>query len=264
VRASESVGAFFDQDDGPDAPPVVIINQTMARTFWPNQDAIGKRLKFGGAWSQIVGIVGDVRQVDLSLPPGPEMYFPHWQARGNYMTPHQLVAQTESNPMALADALRHAIQSVDAEQPADDIFPLDDLINTDIAPRRMQAALIASLALLALVIASVGIYGVMAYLVSRRTQEMGVRMALGAQRRDVVILILSRGAKISLLGVVIGISAAAGLTRLMRSFLFEVGPADPSIFVGVCVLLMVVALAACFIPARRAAAVDSVRALRAE
>jgi predicted permease len=262
-------GRFFDQSDGPDAPSVVIINQTMARTFWPNQDAIGKRLKFGGAqsrtpWSQIVGIVADVRQVDLSIPPGPEMYFTHWQALGNYMTPHALVVEMESSPMGLADGFRHAVQSVDAEQPADDIFPLDDLIDTDVAPRRMQAALIGSLALLALVIASVGIYGVMAYLVSQRTQEMGIRMALGAQRRSVVMLVLSRGAKIALLGVGIGITAAAGLTRLMRSLLFEVSPADPFVLVGMGTLLICVALVACIVPARRAASLDPVRALRAE
>ena len=262
-------GRFFDQHDGPDAPPVVIINQTMARTFWSNQDAIGKRMKFGGAgshspWSQIVGIVGDVRQVDLSLPPGPEMYFPHWQALGNYMTPHELVVEVESSPMGLANAIRHAIHSVDAEQPTDDIFPLDDLIDTDIAPRRTQAALVSGLALLALMIASVGIYGVMAYLVSQRTQEMGIRMALGAQRRGVVMLILSRGAKITLLGVVIGISAAAGVTRLMQSLLFEVSAADPFVLVGVSTLLILVALVACIVPACRAASLDPVRALRAE
>lgn len=269
MRAPLISGRFFDQGDGPDSQPVVIINQTMARTFWPNQDPIGKRMKFGGAESdsslaRIVGVVGDMRQVDLSLPPGPEMFFPHWQALGNYMTPHQLVVQTEGNPMGLADALRHAIQSVDAEQPTDDIFPLDDLIDSDVAPRRVQAALIGSLALLALVIASVGIYGVMAYMVSQRTQEMGVRIAMGAQRRDVLILILWRGAKIVLLGVVIGISAAAGLTRLIRSLLFEVRPADPSILAGVSALLIIVAMVACIIPAQRAASVDPVRALRAE
>lgn len=262
-------GRFFEQGDGPDEPSVVIINQTMARTFWPNEEPLGKRLKFLGMgplnpWSQIVGIVGDVRQVDLSLPPGPEMFFPHWQALGNYMTPHQLVVQAEGDPMGLVDALRHAILSVDAEQPTDDIFPLDDLIDADVAPRRVQTALIGSLALLALGIASVGIYGIMAYMVSQRTQEMGVRMALGAQRRDVVMLILSWGAKIALVGVVIGISAAVGLTRLMQSLLFEVSAADPSILVGVGTLLMAVALIACVLPARRAASVDPVWALRTD
>jgi predicted permease len=262
-------GRFFDQSDGPDSLPVVIINQTMARTFWPHQDPIGKRMKLGGAesdspWARIVGVMGDMHQVNLSLPPGPEMFFPHWQALGNYMTPHQLVVRTEGNPMGLADALRHAIQSVDAEQPTDDIFPLDDLIDSDVAPRRVQAALIGSLALLALLIASVGIYGVMAYMVSQRTQEMGVRIAMGAQRRDVLILILSRGAKIVLLGVVIGISGAAGLTRLIQSLLFEVRPTDPSILAGVSTLLIIVAMVACIVPAQRAASVDPVRALRAE
>jgi ABC-type antimicrobial peptide transport system permease subunit len=250
-----------------ETPPVVIINQTMARTFWPNQDPIGKKLKYGGAdsaspWSQIVGIVADVRQVDLSLPPGPEMYFPYWQALGNYMSPHQLVVQTEGNPMGLADALRHAIQTVDPEQPADDIFPLDYLIDADVAPSRMEAKLIGGLALLALVIASVGVYGVMAYLVSQRTQEMGVRMALGAQRRDVVLLILSRGTKIAMLGVGTGIAGAVGLTHMMQSLLFEVSPAEPSILVGAATLLIFMTLAACIIPARRAASIDPVRALR--
>ena len=262
-------GRFFTEGDSMDAPAVVIINQTMARTFWPNQDPLGKRLRYGGMrsggpWAQIVGIVADVHQVNLSLPPGPEMYFPHWQAFGNYMTPHDLVVQTEGNPIGLANALQHAIHSVDREQPADDLFPLEDLINTDVAPSRMQAGLVGGLALLALVIASVGVYGVMAYLVSQRIQEMGVRMALGAQRRDVILLVLSRGAKVALLGVGTGIAAVAGLTHLMRSLLFEVSPADPSILAGVATLLISITLAACIIPARRAASVDPVRALRAE
>jgi putative ABC transport system permease protein len=262
-------GRFFGEGDGPDAPPVVIINQTMARTFWPNQDAIGKRMKLGEAnspmpWCQIVGIVGDMHQVDLSIPPGPEMFFSHWQAYGNYMTPHALVLQTDGNAMALAGAVKRTIRSVDGEQPTDDIFPLDDLIDTDIAPHRIQTALIGGLALLALVIASVGIYGVMAYLVSQRTQEMGVRMALGAHRADVVMLILSRGVKITVAGVVIGTATGAALSRLMQSFLFGIRPLDPSIFIGVGMLLLIVALIACAIPARRAASVDPARALRAE
>jgi putative ABC transport system permease protein len=262
-------GRFFKQDDGMSAPPVVIINQTMARTFWPGQDPIGRHLKFEGAespspWTEIVGIAGDLHQWNLELPPGPEMYFPHWQARGDHTTLFQLAVETGSNPMGQADALRHAIQSVDAEQPADNIYPLDRRIDVNVAPRRMQAALIGGLAMLGLVIASVGIYGVMAYLVSQRTREMGIRLALGAQRRSVVLMILSRGAKIASLGVSIGISAAAVLTRWMQSLLFEVSPSDPSIFAGVGALLVTVALAACVIPARRAASVDPVRALRAE
>jgi putative ABC transport system permease protein len=263
-------GRFFNQDDGQAAPPVVIINQTMARTFWPNQDPIGKHLKFEGVeskspWAQIVGIAGDVHTWNLAIPPGPEMYFPHWQASDeDHMTLYQLAVETEGDPMHLSNALRHAIQSVDAEQPADNVYPLDDRVDGNVAPRRMQAALVGSLSMLALVIAAVGIYGVMAYLVSQRTREMGIRIALGAQRRDVVMLILSRGAKIALLGVSIGIAAAAILTRLIQSLLFEVSAADPSILAGVGGLLVIVALAACFIPARRAGSVDPVQALRAE
>jgi ABC-type antimicrobial peptide transport system permease subunit len=192
------------------------------------------------------------------------MYFPHWQAFGNYMTPNQLVVQTEGDPMTLANAVRHAIQSVDADQPVDDIFPLDDLIDTDVAPRRIQALLIGGLALLAMVIASLGIYGVMAYLVSQRTQEMGIRMALGAQRSDVMALVLWRGTKIAITGVAAGICVAAGLIRLMRGLLFEISPADPGIFAAVSVLLLLVALAACALPGRRAASIDPMRALRTE
>lgn len=261
-------GRLFIRDDRIDTAPVVIINQTMARTFWPNQDPIGKRLKFDGVdstspWAQIVGIVGDVRQVDLSLPPGPEMYFPYTQAFGNYMTPNQLVVETPGDPMGMARAVRHAIQSVDPEQPADNLYSLDDIIDTDIAPRRTQAALMGSLALLALVIAFVGIYGVMAYVVSQRTQELGIRMALGAQRSDVLKLVLSRGAKIALAGVATGILAALGLTRMIQSLLFEVSTVDPFILIGVAALLTAVVLAACVVPARRAASIDVVRALRA-
>lgn len=262
-------GRFFDQNDGISAPPVVIINQTMARTFWPNHDPIGEHLKFGGADSQspraqIVGVVGDVHTWYLEVPPGPEMYFPHWQSLGTDITLFQLAVETPGNPMGLADAVRHVIQSVDAEQPADNMYPMDNRVERNVAPRRIQAALIGGLALLALIIACVGIYGVMAYLVSQRTREMGIRMALGAQPRDVVMLILSRGARIALLGVIVGISAAAILTRLIQSLLFEVSPSDPSILGGVAAILIIVALAACVIPALRAGAVDPASALRAE
>jgi putative ABC transport system permease protein len=262
-------GRFFNQDDGMETTPVVIINQTMARAFWPDQDPIGRHLKFGGEdsdspWARIVGIAGDVHTWNLEIPPGPEMYFPHWQASGDHMTLFQLAVETQGNPMDLARALRHAIQSVDADQPADNIYPLDDRIDGKLAPRRLQVALIGSLAMLALMIAGVGVYGTMAYLVSQRTREMGIRMALGAQRSDVVLLILSRGTKMVLLGVTTGVAAAVVLSRLIQSLLFEVGPADPPVIAGVSALLAMVALTACLIPARRASSVDPARALRAE
>jgi putative ABC transport system permease protein len=175
--------------------------------------------------------------------------------------------ESEGNPIGLADALRHAIHAVDIDQPTHDIFdifPLDDWIDADVAPRRVQAVLMGGLALLALVIASVGIYGAMAYMVSPRMQELGIRIALGAQQRDVLMLVLSRGAKIVLLGVSVGIAVAAGLTGWIRNLLLEVRPAVPSILLGVSTLLVIVALVAAVVPAQRAASVDPARALRAE
>ena len=261
-------GRSFSDRDNMYAPAVVIINETMASTFWPKEDPIGKRLRFGGppsgTWAQIIGIVGDVHQVNLSVPPGPEMYFPHWQALGNYMTPHDLVLETGGNIDGLADELRHAIHSVDPEQPADDLFLLQDLIDTDVAPYRLQAWLVGGLALLAMLIASVGVYGVMSYVVAQRTQEMGVRMALGAQKSDVVVLVLSRGMKVALIGIGAGVGAAAALIRTMQGLLFEVSPADPSILACVAVVLTFVTLMACLLPARRASSVDPVCAIRAE
>lgn len=261
-------GRLFNQNDVMSSPPAVIINQTMARTFWPEHDPLGKHLKYGGAespspWAEIVGIVGDLHQWNLEVPPGPQMYFPHWQAQG-HVGLFQLAVETAGDPAALTGALRHAIQSVDPEQPADNIYPLERRIDSNVAPRRLQAALIGSLAMVGLVIATVGIYGVMAYLVAQRTQEMGIRMALGAQRGDVVMLILSRGTKIAGVGVTMGTIAAALFMRLIQSLLFEVRASDPSILAGVGALLLMIALAASAIPARRAASVDPARALRAE
>jgi predicted permease len=262
-------GRLFGQHDGMSAPPVVIINETMARKFWPNQDPIGRRLKFGGPeepnpWAQIVGIVGDVRQMGLDQLPAAEMYFPAWQARGNYMTPHTLVIRTEGEPTALAGAVRQAIWSVDRDQPGDNFSPLGDILDQDVTQRRVQASLLGGLATLALVLACIGIYGVMTNLVAQQTQEIGVRVALGAQRKNIFGLILGRGMKIACLGVVIGLMGAATLTRLMASFLFGISSLDPLTFAGVSLLLLSVSLVACYVPARQATRIDPLVALRYE
>lgn len=269
LRIPLTRGRDFDEDDRANAPAVVIVNQVLARTYWPNQDPIGKRLKFGGMyspypWATVVGVVGNERQVDLANPPGPEMYFPFWQARGNYMTPHDLVLRADGDPGSLAGPLRAAVKSVDPNQPLDDVYPLEEIIDLDVAPRWMQTVLVGSLAALALAIACVGIYGVVAYLVSQRTREVGIRMALGAQRRDVLLLIVRGGAKMALAGIGSGLLVALAVTRLMRSQLFGVSAADPEVLGAVCVLLLAVALAACVVPARRAADTDPVRALHNE
>jgi ABC-type antimicrobial peptide transport system permease subunit len=212
----------------------------------------------------MVGIIGDVRQTGLDALPKEEMYFPYWQANGNYMVPSTLVVRATSDPENLASAVRKVVWSVDPNQPVSDVMTMDDVLDSDVLQRRVQSGLLSGLAALALVLATVGIYGVMAYLVAQRTQEMGIRMALGAQRMDVLALIIGKGMKIAFLGIVIGLIGAATLTRLMASLLFAISSADPPTYGGVSLLLLIVALFACYIPARRATRIDPVLALRAE
>ena len=262
-------GRLFDESDGPDAPSVVIINQTMARKFWANEDALGKRLRFnllGGNFrlTQIVGIVGDVKQMGLGMPPKEEMYFPYWQAKGNYMMARALVIRTATEPMNLLSAVRQVVWSIDPEQPISDVMTMDDILDREVEQRRNQASLLGGLAALALILASIGIYGVMAYLVAQQNHEFGVRAALGARPGDIFRLVLGRGIKLTATGAGIGIPAALLVTRLMRSLLFGVASFDPLTFGGVALLLTLVALAACYFPARRATRIDPIVVLRFE
>jgi putative ABC transport system permease protein len=241
----------------------------MARKFWPNDDGLGKRFRFnlvGGDFRlfQIVGIVDDVKEMGLDEPPKEEMYFPYWQAQGNYMVPGTLVVRTTGDPTSLASAVRDAVWSVDPHQPVSEIVTMDGVLDREVAQRRVQAVLLGGLAALALTLACVGIYGVMAYLVTQQNHEIGIRMALGAHSRNIVGLILGRGAKLTATGVATGIATALLVTRLMRSLLFGVSPFDPLTFAGVALLLTFVALAACYFPARRALRIDPMVALRFE
>jgi putative ABC transport system permease protein len=262
-------GRLFDERDGPDAPSVAIINQTMARKFWPNEDALGKRLRFDlGAGNfrltQIVGIVGDVKQMGLAVPPKEEMYFPYWQAKGNYMMARALAIRTVTDPMSLLSAVRQVIWSIDPEQPISDVMTMDDILDREVEQRRNQASLLGGLAALALILACIGIYGVMAYLVAQQNHEFGVRAALGAGPGDIFGLVLGRGIKLTATGVGIGIAAALLVTRLMRSLLFGVSSFDPLTLGGVVLLLTLIALAACYVPARRAMRIDPMVALHFE
>jgi putative ABC transport system permease protein len=262
-------GRFFDEKDGPNAPLVAIVNETMARTYWPNQDAIDKQFKFGDAtaptpWIRIVGVVGDVRQMALDQPPWPEMYFPYRQARGNYMVMQDLVVRTSGTVTGLGDALRHLVWSIDPGQPVSNVISMSDRVNHDIAPRRIRACLLGGLASIALALACVGIYGVMSHVVARRTREIGIRAALGATPRDIARSILGRGARLTSLGVGIGLAAAAASGQLIAGLLFGVRPTDPLTFAVAAFLLAAVALLACYIPARRAMQVDPMVALRHE
>jgi predicted lysophospholipase L1 biosynthesis ABC-type transport system permease subunit len=241
----------------------------MARKFWPNEDALGRGLRFnlGGAnfrSTQIIGIVGDVKQMGLNEPPKEEMYFPYWQADGNYMRPRDLVILTAGSPMNLASAVRQAVWSIDPDQPVSAIMTMDDVLDREVLQRRVQTALLGGFATLALTLACVGIYGVMAYLVTQQRHEIGIRLAVGAHPRHILGLILNRGAQLTATGVGIGIATALLATRLMRGLLFGVTPIDPITFGSVALLLILIALAACYIPARRAMRVDPMVALRYE
>ncbi|MGA8597383.1 MAG: FtsX-like permease family protein, partial [Bryobacteraceae bacterium] len=262
-------GRFFDENDGPKAPLVAIVNETMARTYWPNGDAIGKQFKFGPAaaptpWITIVGVVGDVRQMGLDQPPRQEMYFPYRQAMGNYMVLQDLVVRTSGTLADLGDTLTRLVWSIDPDQPVSDVMPMSERVNQDIAPRRLRAFLLSGLAGIALTLACVGIYGVMTYVVTQRTHEIGTRAALGATPHDILRSILGRGARLTSLGVCIGLAGTAVSGRLIAGLLFGVKPNDPLTVGMAAVLLAAVALLACYIPAQRATKIDPVVALRSE
>jgi putative ABC transport system permease protein len=202
--------------------------------------------------------------MDLDEPPKEEMYFPYWQAQGNYMVPSTLLVHTKGDPTTIASAVREAVWSVDPDQPVSQIGTMNDILDREVAQRRVQAILLGALAVLAMTLACVGIYGVMAYLVTQQNHEIGIRVALGADSRNILGLVLGRGAKWTATGVGIGIAGAFFVTRLMRSLLFGVSPFDPLTFAAVTFTLAFVALAACYIPARRASRVDPMLALRFE
>jgi putative ABC transport system permease protein len=262
-------GRYFNSGDGPDARAVAIINETMARKFWPNGDALGKRFKFDEPnaktpWCSIVGVVGDVRQMRLNEAPRQEMYFPYWQAKGNWMAPRDLAMRTAGNPLDLAAAVRQAVWSIDKDQPVSDVMTMDDILDQEVAQRRVQAALLGGFAALALILACVGIYGVLSYLVTQRTREIGVRVALGARASDVFRTVAGQGMALAAIGIAAGLAVSLLLMRLLSSLLFGVNSADPAAYLSAVTLFAAVALVASYFPARRAARVDPMAALRCE
>jgi predicted permease len=260
-------GRAFTEQDRENTPSVIVINEALANRYWPNQDAIGKRLGFlqentgKQVWAEIVGVVGNVRHKALEIEVMPEAYFPYRQSPGNFMN---LVVRTTSEPTSMVSAIRKQVFSLDNDQPVSDVMTMDQRIATSVAAKRFVMFLLGAFSILALGLAAVGIYGVMAYLVAQRTQEIGVRMALGAQKRDVLKLVIGKGMALAIAGTAIGLFASLALTRLMRSLLFEVTPTDWLTFVIVSMVLLVVALLACYIPARRATKLDPLIALRYE
>jgi predicted permease len=262
-------GRSFDERDNAQAMRVALVNETMAREYWRGQDAIGKRFVLGDpdekkAWITVVGIAADVRQMGLDAPVKAEMYFPYQQAGERFYTPRDLVIRTAVDPLSLVAAVRREIRAVDADQPVSNVRTMDDVLGKEIAPRRIAMTLLMTFAGLALLLASIGIYGVLSYFVAQSTPEIGVRLALGARQADVLRLVVGRGMKLAAVGLAIGLVASFLLTRLMASLLFGVSASDPTTFSAVSGLLMLVALLACYIPARRATKVDPLVALRYE
>jgi putative ABC transport system permease protein len=264
-------GRFFDERDGAQSQPVAIINETMARQFWPGVDALGRRFKRGSVdsqnpWVIIVGVVGDMKEMGLEAPAKAEMFFPY-QQMPNFSVwdmPRDLMVRTTGDPMSVAAAVRQAVWSADRNQPVSNIRTMDEILSEEVAQRRIGMTLLAAFAALALALASLGIYGVLSYSVTQRTQEIGIRMALGAGSKDVLRMVLADGMRLAAAGIAIGLGASFALTRLMAGLLFGVSASDPLTLGGVALLLITVALTACFIPARRATKVDPMVALRVE
>ena len=263
-------GRYFDERDRANSQPVAIINETMARQYWPNENAIGKRFKTGDPdsdvpWLTIVGIAGDLRQMGAEAPVKAEMYLPYQQAQQQpWYAPRDLVIRTTVDPNSLVAAVRHEIHQVDPDQPVSNVRTMDEIVGEETHARRLGMTLLTVFAGLALLLATLGIFGVMSYFVIQHTPEIGVRMALGAQRRDILALVLRKGMTLALAGVGAGLIISLAVTRLMRSLLFAVSAGDPLTLAGVTLLLTSTALLACLIPALRAARTDPMVALRNE
>ncbi len=254
-------GRHFTEADDAGAPAVVIVNETLARQHFPGEDPVGLRLEVDGALRAIVGVVGDVKYRGLSSEAGSQIYAPYAQSPfpGMY-----LVVRAASDPLPLVAEVRRQILAVDPDQPPMRIGTMDQVLSDSVAQPRFETLLLSVFGGLAAVLAAAGIYGVMAWSVAQRTREIGVRVALGARRADVVALVLRQGMTLTAVGLLIGLAGALGLTRLLSSLLFEVSATDPLTFAAVPLALAAVALLACYVPARRAAGVDPMTALRAE
>jgi putative ABC transport system permease protein len=256
-------GREFSAADSADATPVAIINETAARKLWPDEDPLGKRFRLGDArspWLQVVGVVGDVKHNGLESESSLEAYAPFAQMAYPYFS----VMLRAGNAASFAEAIRQEVQGVDNDQPVHDVMMMEAILSRSEAPRRLAMALFVLFGGVAMLLAAVGIYGVMSYSVTQRTHEIGVRMALGAGRRDVLRLIVGQGMRLALVGVSAGLLAAVAATRLMKSLLFAVSATDAATFVMVAAALTLVALGACFVPALRATRVDPMVALRYE
>jgi putative ABC transport system permease protein len=263
-------GRFFTGWDDRAAPEVVIINDALAKRYFADRDPVGRRIKNGGPerpigpnnrWMTIVGVVGDINYSGLDTPPEPTVYMPFLQATN---TEQYVVLRTASDPGRVAARVRSIVADLDKDLPIASLATMDERMTASVAPSRFRTMLVAIFAAIGLLLAAIGIYGVMAYTVSERTHEIGVRAALGADRRDVLRLVLGEAVGLAAAGIAAGLVGSLMTTRLIRALLFQVEPTDTMTFAGISVLLAVTALAASYVPARRAMRVDPMNALRYE
>src|SRR5215510_12976702 len=257
-------GRFFSDEDGPNSPLVTIINESTARRYWPDEDPIGKRFKGqdprgrNDDWLTVIGVVGDMRSDGLERQPTPYVFV--WRKQSGEF-PSDLVVRTTGAAAKFATTLRSAVRSLDQTAILSKVTTVEEKLSEQMAPRRFQTMLLTLFSIIALTLASMGVYGVMRYMVVQRTHEIGIRMALGAQIRDVLRLIIGEGVKLALVGLLIGFGGAWALTRLMKNLLFGVSPTDPLTYIVIASLLTFFALLACYIPARTATKVDRLVAL---
>lgn len=259
-------GRAFNETDARDTPKVMIIDERMAREYWPNESPLGKRIRFGpsesrDSWRTIVGVVGAVQHERLDATTSNNVYVPGLQGANGFQT---LVVRSQTPPESLIAAVKNVVKEMDANLPITHVATMREVVNKFIWQPRLYAILFAVFAVVALLLAAVGIYGVISYAVVARTNEFGIRMALGAQPRDVLKLVVGQGMALTIGGAAIGLLGAWSLTRLMKTLLFGVSVTDPATFAGVALLLTIVALLACYIPARRATKVDPLIALRCD
>jgi predicted permease len=260
-------GRDFTEADSGDSMPVALVNVAMEKKYWPVQGALGKQV--GPASSRyplmtIVGVIPDLKHISLREETAPEIYVVYTQKQWPSMLNMRIALRTKADPASMTASIREAMQSLDPDLPLAKVATLTTLVGDSLSQPRFAMLLLASFGVLALLLASIGMYGVISYSVMQRTQEIGIRMALGAERRSVFRMVLSQGARLAGVGIAIGLLAALGLTRVMSSFLFGVQPTDPLTFAIVSLLLVGTALLACYLPARRATRVDPMIALRHE
>ena len=262
-------GRYFDDADGENSPGAVIINDVMARRFWPGEDPLGKRMKAGfdeSNWCTIVGVVGNIKHAGLDAETNAEMYYPYLQVPPSLMSfvesSMAVVVKTSGDPTQVAAAVRSEVTALDPDQPVFHVKRMAELLDDSVSQPRFRAVLLAVFAMVALALGITGLYGVISYSVSQRTNEMGIRAAVGASRGDLMKLVLGEAVRLAVSGALIGVALAFVLGRSLAKMLFGVRPSDPLTMVGVPLLLVAVAMLAAYIPAWRAARTNPVSALR--